>query len=852
MDIRGRKMRKPPACVQCRRRKIGCDRVKPVCGNCNKSGKYDCFFPDVPGMYTPSVSNYERKTTPKVSKAQVAMDHHVRESLLHKNDQHMGLKALEQMRDYNTRLQLLNAQSGMFESSANGNEYSGMGGDNESNPYIPAGYEDYQLLMSYYGTPAEFDLMKSRYSQEEILLKEMEFLEEKLVEVSDLYKENEELDKLNEDIKRQRNKKKSTSITTNNDELIFKKLKEQSKRQAARVPTDDSDMNTSDIGDDAHSNCNETTEFSEDNVDKFKVIDPNFINKQEIFAIGNNVCVKSGVNDVLPLFDNRNKVFDKQFLIYRDRHLARFYNTLHNLNKTHFTKEFKLWEDVRSMKSFLEKNVTTIRLPERALMQEMIIKYTELVQVSGSMIPVLKSKNELLSSIEQLFSTATQFILMEQSIENLLALFNINMCLLLTFESLSSTVLIPLKEEELKNYQELKNWVPTLKANMEYMKTELESRKNYESIEVLKVISLYKFYRMISSNYNNMVDYDEDIYLARKLALNYESKNAEAIILWNFIFKNYCLRHLFGGETPNLVSGPELNSSIVIDPLLANNIPLLSFQMDIVAYLHSKDFLISMEKLKKFKQTYKFKLNDANKRGTDTASTLQNVIDSTIYRNSVLLLDNYMLIQYESLGEVDLFEDILNEFLKLTQESLFYAFSNLATLKFAGFEFLFANFSFNLLDNICHMLLSLHQRTAVACNIINDSTDATKKVLLQTLMNTLKDVLSKLMMLLDDYKKNLKYIDQNISKILSKMKVIIEYLENKDSIKNRDQDQFIDVLSQIADNKLEQINTKMISISESLIKTDFYSKRDKYEKVDSITLGITPGNYSNVFSAFFP
>ena len=51
MDIRGRKMKKPPACAQCRRRKVGCDRVRPVCGNCARAGKGDCFYPDVPGQY---------------------------------------------------------------------------------------------------------------------------------------------------------------------------------------------------------------------------------------------------------------------------------------------------------------------------------------------------------------------------------------------------------------------------------------------------------------------------------------------------------------------------------------------------------------------------------------------------------------------------------------------------------------------------------------------------------------------------------------------------------------------------------------------------------------------------------
>lgn len=53
-----RKVRKPPACTQCRKRKIGCDRAKPICGNCVKYNKPDCFYPDGPGkmVAVPSAS----------------------------------------------------------------------------------------------------------------------------------------------------------------------------------------------------------------------------------------------------------------------------------------------------------------------------------------------------------------------------------------------------------------------------------------------------------------------------------------------------------------------------------------------------------------------------------------------------------------------------------------------------------------------------------------------------------------------------------------------------------------------------------------------------------------------------
>ncbi|SSD61675.1 uncharacterized protein SCODWIG_03436 [Saccharomycodes ludwigii] len=45
------KKKRTPACAQCRKRKIGCDRARPMCGNCVKYGKTDCFYPETPGAF---------------------------------------------------------------------------------------------------------------------------------------------------------------------------------------------------------------------------------------------------------------------------------------------------------------------------------------------------------------------------------------------------------------------------------------------------------------------------------------------------------------------------------------------------------------------------------------------------------------------------------------------------------------------------------------------------------------------------------------------------------------------------------------------------------------------------------
>ena len=127
-------MRKPPACVQCRRRKIGCDRAKPMCGNCVKTGKINCFYPDIPGRYVPSSSvikaqerGFAALNGPNgqvLSQVQrqgqmpsFLPNGHVPSSTLTPSVLHAHfdpeLATLDQLREYNTKLQLLNTDESL-------------------------------------------------------------------------------------------------------------------------------------------------------------------------------------------------------------------------------------------------------------------------------------------------------------------------------------------------------------------------------------------------------------------------------------------------------------------------------------------------------------------------------------------------------------------------------------------------------------------------------------------------------------------------------------------------------------------------------------------------------------------
>ncbi|EDO18872.1 hypothetical protein Kpol_1023p41 [Vanderwaltozyma polyspora DSM 70294] len=813
MDIRGRKMKKPPACVQCRRRKIGCDRGKPICGNCAKSHKTDCFYPDVPGAYVTSSPAPEKLHRSDYQQRQHLPNQQSREATIISHHANSGIVSMEQIRDYNTRLQLLTAQDNRNSPvPADLNLYHGL------NPK-DSNFDDYSMLMNYYESPTIFDLMTSMYSQEEVLLKEMKFLTSRYKELQNIIKDN------NLESEYSNAKRTNDDDDTETDELVLKK---QRLRIVQEIKTSINNRKF---------------------IDAFKDVDPEFLDDSQIFSVFNKKTKFK--ESLLPIKDSPNTSFDIKFLICRDEYLARFYHKLGKVVKSEFQPQVDVWNKVRSETPIVSKADQVLRFPAREVSQQIISKYIEIVAESSSLIPILKP-NELLSSVEQLFGREPIFTTTKLNLGQVVTLGYISVCLLLSFESNASTVLIPLKDEQLLVFDQLRQWVPQLKSNLEMVKFELEKRKSYStSIDVLKFIALYKFYQMISSDYCEIVDYDEDIHLARQLSLNNESKNQSLIILWNFIYKNYCWRHLYKGEIPDLVSGPELNSSLVIDPLLTNDIGLLNFQIEMVKYLHSKEELISMQKLQKMKELYKVKLNDQNKRCFHTSSLIHSVMNALIYRNSTLFMNYYLLLQYEELGDKENFKDTFTEFLQLIQESLFYIFSNLASLKFAGYEFIFSSRSFMTLDNICQMLLGLHQRSTDAVRKSQSSTEEnTAKKELKEHSSLLVLLLHKVMMLLQDYSKNLKVTNVMISKLTVKITTMLEYVESdlqpaKQVTTSNNGFENADTVALLKDIQ------KLRTISESLIKTDFFSQRPTFTPKDPSKLGITASNFAAIYSSFY-
>ncbi|CAI1877218.1 hypothetical protein SEUBUCD646_0B04110 [Saccharomyces eubayanus] len=890
MDIRGRKMKKPPACVQCRKRKIGCDRVKPICGNCMKHNKMDCFYPDVPGQYVPSSSsssntrqiangpylNSYYASSRRVSKETAA--------LLQKNPE---LASLEQIREYNTRLQLLNAQNQLNNRTSAANATL----NQQHTQYIPKSVpsleskpvtstNEFSTQLNWVQGPAIFHMLTSPYTQEEIINHEMNFLKGRLLELQDIT--GKKISGINLDIKQdpspQDPSRQNQSSLSSQDQEEFLTIK---KRKL-------SEDNTTD-GEDKMV-ANDERKF---HLNEFKDLDPQFLDMNKVFNVFNTVVTRDNSENLwlLPKNINKNSIFQIQYLIERDPFLFKFFSEFNTLIEKRFNES--LQDSLANHNNAKDNNSISrlLKFPSQSVTQNLINKYLSTVTETSSILPILKPKR-LLPIIEQIFPSnamrkassndfETVFQIVCLNNDQLINLGFITLCLLILFESLNSTVLIPLRDDgHLQLFNILFDYLPLLKANLTMLRFEIDKRSMC-NMDTLRFISLWKYYQSVittSSSSSNTIDYDEDMHMACLLSLNHETQNQSHILVWNFIFKNYCWRHLFLGELPLLISEPFTNSTPIIDPLLNNDFELIDFEVNLMKYLQSKDQRLSIDKIVQLIKVIKTKNIEVSQRCLTTSSIINNIMDSLIYRNSMLYLNFYLLLQFETLKSCEKFNEILDDFLELLRETLFFVFSNLANIKFAGHEFTFINKSIAVLQTLVLMLLALYQRSFESSEAVNnekenytDQTDSNhsnndnnKRIKNK---NVIHLIINKIAMLLNDYTKNCKKQNRLIENLITKIEIISKYIKKLEESKTlpvtNSNNSTNNGFSNISTDQLIKINHELNKISESLIKTDFYEQRKNNKVFNGGTgttttvdneanlenFGLTKENFSEIFEA---
>ena len=867
MDIRGRKMRKPPACVQCRKRKIGCDRVKPICGNCNKAGKNDCFYPDVPGRYVPSSSTYTSNKN-KVNHIEKPVGNLISHynSIPHSKDatsilQHNPeLASLEQIREYNTRLQLLNQDQSRASSStpASSAQFIPRASGSFENKPVSSANESAARLNWVQG-PAIFDQMTAPYTQEEVLLKEMNFLRKRLLELQEITGKKVQ----GVDLSYDASLDKSEDYFTTGRNRTRSNMKGKSDDKDVKDGISQADLNFSEI------------------LNEFKDLDPQFLDYTKVFSIfGSPNLPLDDFNDT------PNAIFTNNFLTLRDNFSYNFKKIFLDILKNNFETEltkFKKQKIVNSTIELIEGPLqgkdNQLIFPPREITQELITRFISISKEIPILIPVLQTR-QLFAIVDQHFNNAPIYDPTQLTVNQLISFGQLSFCLLFTYESLTSSVLIILKDEQMAAFNELIKFLPQLSKNINSVRAELYKRKGaLQKVETLRFLALYKIYQTITTlsstgfdKINDFVDFDEDVHLALHLGINDEQKDETNMQVWNFIYKSYCWRHYFKGEVPIMMIGDKLNTAPIVDTLLSSDFSFLTYQTEMLQYLQSKDQILSLEKVIRIKDVFKSKFDAQTKRcglSGSTSIAVNNVIDTIIYRKAILYITYYLLLQYEVLKDTERFIEIYKELLQLIQDTIFYIFSNLANKDMAGYEFLYVNKLFVTLKLICTLVVALQQRNKYAfTKSIKENKEKESKAS-DSQAELFTTILRKLLMLLEDYTKNCKVTGTVLNSTIVQIQTSITFISlgdkptlvqsvetdmntKKGAILQESQknlDRVANGFESLAVDDFTRFNNTLKNISESLIVTDFYVKRAPFDSPSPETLGVTSETFEKIFNS---
>ncbi|CAL9734595.1 chromatin structure-remodeling complex protein Rsc3p [Monosporozyma servazzii] len=904
MDIRGRKMRKPPACVQCRKRKIGCDRKKPACGHCTRNNQ-SCFYPDVPGKYiqshatgkpptqnvamSPDLGGRNRSesfTSQRGSGSPVfglsrknsftsqsnafspafrvnsPNNNYSRETnkLLQNNPE---LASLEQIREYNTNLQYMNAQRQSKASLIDSQQK----GKNVTTQVIPRNVPnmdknpvetalDSNITLNWVQGPAILDQMSSQYTPQDVLLKEMDFLKNRLIELQEITGKVVEGVDLS-----------STTFTGDDDQVIT----DSTTTTTSSIKKRKSSETENAI---APENNIQSAEKTKRTLDIFKDLDPQFLDPKEIFSIFDTTNIPaSSEKHILKPVDTPNAMFSLPFLRNKDAYLISF---LQNLSDIFVKNKFEV-ETVNTIDKLKIDLKSRILLPSNSTCLILIKLYLENMKETHNLIPFLNVR-ELTNFMNEINSNENPCVLESNQLllDKLINIGELSVLLLIIYEMLSSSVLIILNDEQMEAYRILSSFIDKLTTNALLVKNELSLRPAAASvIENLVFITLWKFYETIASfneyivNNNNtsghgLIDFDEDIQYGLHLSLNHENKNDKPILLWNFICRNYLWRHVFKGEYSSLFFKQlNLNSTPIMDPLFSNDVILLSFQTELIEYLQSKDRILSLYKIVGMKELLQIRYEEHTKKCLTMATMVNGNIDSIIYRNSMLYITYFLLLQHEKSNDLKNFVFHYKELLKFIQDSIFFVFSNLASKNFAAYEFLFQKRSYDLINTICDIILGLYQRSHYAFKNVDLSSDVENNLSNNIKEHTLSHaehwitIIRKLLILLQDYSKNCKKLCPILVKIMTKLETIITYdivatdpsthlaSEFKNGLLGMN-----NVFEIFEEEDIVKFNKKLKSISESLINPDFYKAREPFQPLNLGTMGITDNNCQALFDAF--
>ncbi|CAI6710930.1 AAB_G0024200.mRNA.1.CDS.1 [Saccharomyces cerevisiae] len=881
MDMQVRKVRKPPACTQCRKRKIGCDRAKPICGNCVKYNKPDCFYPDGPGKmvavpsasgmsthgngqgsnhfsqgngvnqknvmiqtqypimqtsieasnfsFNPSVdtamqwtkatsyqnNNTNNNTAPRQNSSTVSSNVHG--NTIVRSDS-PDVPSMDQIREYNTRLQLVNAQS--F--------------DYTDNPY--------SFNVGINQDSAVFDLMTSPFTQEEVLIKEIDFLKNKLLDLQSL-----QLKSL---------KEKSNLNADNTTANKINKTGENSKKGKVDGKRAGFDHQTS-----------RTSQSS-----------------QKYFTALTITDVQSLVQ-VKPLKDTPNYLFTKNFIIFRDHYLFKFYNILHDI--CHIN-QFKVSPpNNKNHQQYME--VCKVNFPPKAIIIETLNSESLNNLNIEEFLPIF-DKTLLLEFVHNSFpngDTCPSFSTVDLPLSQLTKLGELTVLLLLLNDSMT-----------LFNKQAINNHVSALMNNLRLIRSQITLiNLEYYDQETIKFIAITKFYESLYMHDDHKSSLDEDL----SCLLSFQIKDFK---LFHFLKKMYYSRHSLLGQSSFMVPAAENLSPIPasIDtndiPLIANDLKLLETQAKLINILQDVPFYlpVNLTKIESLLETLTmgvsntvdlyFHDNEVRKEWKDTL----NFINTIVYTNFFLFVQNEsslsMAVQHSSNNnKTSNSERCAKDLMKIISNMhIFYSvtFNFIFPIKSIksfssgnnrfhsnGKEFLFANHFIEILQNFIAITFAIFQRCEVILydefykNLSNEEINVQLLLIHDKILEILKKIEIIVSFLRDEMNSNGNFKSiKGFNKVLNLIKYMLRFSKKKQNFARNSDNNNVTDYTQSAKNKnvllkfpvseLNRIYLKFKEISDFLMEREVFQRSIIIDKdLESDNLGITTANFNDFYDAFY-
>lgn len=800
VDTKGRKLRKPPACVQCRTRKIGCDRQHPICGNCKNSGNDKCFYPDVPGVYVPSSTNKRKEDGFRNDPRPNGLSKELA-SLLESRPKQMTTSPPIRMVSPKV-VQPPSTHTNMYNPPVVRHQDISLV---RTKRVIPQSGGPDDNTWHLINGPLLMDSVRVSYDQMELYSREMQFLKQRLADLEKITGKRTNLDLENEP------EGSSKNIYGNSKfegEQAIKRPKSLAVAAASFVKSKPKPISDYDI-------------------------DPQFVDPSHIIKW--QETRSRFFTPTSGMLLNENSLFTVAQLVSHDDQLSLFTNKVHDILVNKYSD---IWKSCHFKTTRIEY-FASVKFPEKSISLAVLSLISSKVDLSHifPQIPV-EHFVQFIETISVHFQNKEiQFPISGCLVKTLNIIGLLCLYMILGYESLASSVLIQFSNEaELNTFNILATIMDSLQASLfsivnYFFSNMVVSRAS--KLQMLPFITAYSSFETFVSSEKRTLFKDLDIQYAIDLGLNHEKMDDAMIISWNTIERNYYWRKLLQGQAPLLVQhSRKPDNSSNLTSALTQECSFFSKMNLYLKYFQDRNQLPNVLTLSQMKRSID---DEAASIDYKFVSPALKRIDTLLQRTSSLF---HLLIaskhDVSSENIID-YNNKVDEMLNLIHGSVVFVFSGFANEKFAGLEFVFQNRSFQLLRFVILIIFSFQQN---CCGINTEG--------ITTMSDILVELLRKMEILIGDYSKNCKKENALVRDVQNLVSLMLYYVKSTAPNPNVNTPFKLLTITSIA-----ALNEKLRMMSESLIKKDFYEKRFIPQDTILADLGITPNNGASIYSALF-